>query len=466
MDEQLVAFKGRCGFVQYMPNKLVKFGIKIIMVVDVKYPYVYNFEIYYGMQPEGPYRVSNKMNNPGTKTIRRHYLQEVGLELARPYIEHRISMQNIPRSIKMKGRQLLGLLEQPPQPNLPIRGGVGRCYSCSRARDRSTRKQCSKCMKRICSDHQMSMLKFMEAQVVTLPRNHLQLLQVPPHPRNPVSLWCKRLYNKYLRKKKLWNINDSRAQKYHYLIGEMIAIDKEPLSIVDHHEGFKRLLNNSLPQYTIPGRIYFTETIIPDMYERVVRKLKNELEMAEAIAFTSDLWTSSVNNAAFLSFTGHWISENFKLNHAVLNMAHFPESHTSENIKIELLQCVTKWNISVTKIQAIVHDNGANMVKGVKETLFPSERCFIHTLQLVLNNALSKSSPITEILTCARRIVTHFNHSGYTKLESIQSELGLPKHKLIQDIQTRWNSTYYLLERLLEQKSNFGVYFRIKEREF
>lgn len=49
-----------------------------------------------------------------------------------------------------------------------------------------------------------------------------------------------------LEKKK---INDSRAQKYHYLIGEMIAIDNEPLSIVDHHEGFKRLLNNALPQH-------------------------------------------------------------------------------------------------------------------------------------------------------------------------------------------------------------------------
>ncbi|GBP84499.1 Zinc finger BED domain-containing protein 4 [Eumeta japonica] len=150
--------------------------------------------------------------------------------------------------------------------------------------------------------------------------------------------------------------------------------------------------------------------------------------MAEAIAFTSDLWTSSVNNAAFLSFTGHWISENFKLNHAVLNMAHFPELHTSENIKIELLQSVTKWDIPVSKIQAIVHDNGANMVKGVKETI--SFRTLLHT----------------------------YSPAGYTKLESIQSELGLPKHKLIQDIQTRWNSTYYLLERLLEQKSAISVY--------
>lgn len=120
-----------------------------------------------------------------------------------------------------------------------------------------------------------------------------------------VQAYLQRIFEK----KKLWDINDSRAQKYHYLIGEMIAIDNEPLSIVDHHEGFKRLLNNALPQYTIPGRTYFTETLIPDMYEKVVRKLKNELEMAEAIAFTSDLWTSSVNNAAFLSFTGHWIPE-------------------------------------------------------------------------------------------------------------------------------------------------------------
>lgn len=61
IDEQLVAFKGRCGFIMYMPNKPAKFGIKIIMVVDIKYPYAYNFEIYAGTQPEGPFRESNKV---------------------------------------------------------------------------------------------------------------------------------------------------------------------------------------------------------------------------------------------------------------------------------------------------------------------------------------------------------------------------------------------------------------------
>ncbi|KAL0870644.1 hypothetical protein ABMA27_005601 [Loxostege sticticalis] len=56
-----------------------------------------------------------------------------------------------------------------------------------------------------------------------------------------------------LEKKKVWDINDSRAKRVHYLIGEMIAVDNEPFAIVESHEGFRRLLNNILPQYQIPA---------------------------------------------------------------------------------------------------------------------------------------------------------------------------------------------------------------------
>ncbi|XP_045448744.1 piggyBac transposable element-derived protein 4-like [Melitaea cinxia] len=61
LDEQLVAFRGRCRFIMYLPNKPAKFGIKIFMVVDTKCPYVYNFEVYCGEQPEGPFHISNKV---------------------------------------------------------------------------------------------------------------------------------------------------------------------------------------------------------------------------------------------------------------------------------------------------------------------------------------------------------------------------------------------------------------------
>lgn len=60
IDEQLVAFRGRCPFRQYIPSKPSKYGIKIFSVVDVKNMYTYNLEIYPGAQPHGPYQLSNR----------------------------------------------------------------------------------------------------------------------------------------------------------------------------------------------------------------------------------------------------------------------------------------------------------------------------------------------------------------------------------------------------------------------
>lgn len=59
IDEKLEAYRGRCSFVQYIPNKPAKYGIKIFALVDSRSYYTLNLEIYCGRQPEGPYEVSN-----------------------------------------------------------------------------------------------------------------------------------------------------------------------------------------------------------------------------------------------------------------------------------------------------------------------------------------------------------------------------------------------------------------------
>lgn len=63
LDEQLIAFRGRCAFRQYIPSKPAKYGIKIFALVDVHYPYTFNLEIYAGQQPEGPFRFSNERHD-------------------------------------------------------------------------------------------------------------------------------------------------------------------------------------------------------------------------------------------------------------------------------------------------------------------------------------------------------------------------------------------------------------------
>ncbi|KAL3972591.1 conserved oligomeric Golgi complex subunit 5 [Sarotherodon galilaeus] len=48
VDEQLVPFKGRCGFRQYMPKKPAKYGLKIWAVCDVKTSYAWRLQLYTG----------------------------------------------------------------------------------------------------------------------------------------------------------------------------------------------------------------------------------------------------------------------------------------------------------------------------------------------------------------------------------------------------------------------------------
>lgn len=69
IDEQLISFRGRCSFRQYIPSKPARYGIKIFALVDVKNAYTYNLEVYVGAQPDGPYKINNSPNNVVTRLV-------------------------------------------------------------------------------------------------------------------------------------------------------------------------------------------------------------------------------------------------------------------------------------------------------------------------------------------------------------------------------------------------------------
>lgn len=48
IDEQLLGFRGRCPFRMYIPSKLDKYGIKLLMFCDAKTYYMINSIIYTG----------------------------------------------------------------------------------------------------------------------------------------------------------------------------------------------------------------------------------------------------------------------------------------------------------------------------------------------------------------------------------------------------------------------------------
>ena len=59
-----------------------------------------------------------------------------------------------------------------------------------------------------------------------------------------------------------------------------------------------------------------------------------------------------------------------------------------------------------------------------------------------------------------RQIVVHFKRStlAYGKLNEFQNNLGLPLHKLKQGEPTRWNSSLYMIQSVVEQKMAIAMY--------
>ena len=49
LDESMIGFKGRLGFIQYMPKKPTKWGMKAFVLSDALTGYMYNWHLYTGM---------------------------------------------------------------------------------------------------------------------------------------------------------------------------------------------------------------------------------------------------------------------------------------------------------------------------------------------------------------------------------------------------------------------------------
>lgn len=233
-------------------------------------------------------------------------------------------------------------------------------------------------------------------------------------------------------------------------LGVMISKEFQPFSLVENVE-FKQFVHLLNPGYKLPSRKTVSKSILPQLFEKTKEKVKKNLINAKYISFTTDGWTS-INNDGFVAVTIHFIDkEECVLKTFLLGCYHMEKSHTALNLSLFLNNCFKEWDIQ-EKVKVAVSDNAANITSAIgMNKNWRHIPCLAHSLNLVAQCGLDE---IKEVHKKVKGIVEYFKRSTQSniKLKNAQKQMGYPELKLIQDVSTRWNSTYDMFQRCIDIK--------------
>ena len=218
-------------------------------------------------------------------------------------------------------------------------------------------------------------------------------------------------------------------------------------------EGFKRLMKEVAPLYKIPSASYIKKKLL-EKYEVTAHMYKQKLHIVEHICVTTDIWTETMAEKSYIGVTFHFFEKTTPRNFSVVK--ELKSNHTAEYISNTLTNIFNEWGVPISKIRCIVTDNGANMVAGAKAVVGERNHlpCFAHTINLVVQTVLENKF-VKEIVIKVREIVKWIKNSviNSDKLRKIQIDTGIPEgsvQKMILDVETRWNSLYYMLQRFVD----------------
>ena len=237
------------------------------------------------------------------------------------------------------------------------------------------------------------------------------------------------------------------------LIVGLAVKDLRPTRIVEG-EGFRKLMEYCEPGYTVLSRKHFGKLIL-EQYMKGKALLAERLQVdALSLSLTTDIWTSS-STEAYISLTYHFLTSQWEFVDCILAAKCLP---TGENISATIMEVLTSYEIPESSVSSIVHDQGSNMRRAsdllYNEKGWNSICCSAHMLQLCISDGFKSTTSIDRALGAARKLVSHFHHSTLATAELYKKQLQMDKdkQKLKIDCSTRWNSTLYMIQRLVTNR--------------
>ncbi|XP_071925329.1 zinc finger BED domain-containing protein RICESLEEPER 2-like [Coffea arabica] len=255
--------------------------------------------------------------------------------------------------------------------------------------------------------------------------------------------------------------------KFRELLVHAIVRHELPFSFVEY-EGIKNVLTYLEPQIKHITR-NTAKSDIKKLHAREINRLGSELRGCPSrICLTSDAWTSIVTDG-YLSLTAHFIDSNWLLQKKILNFSYMPPPHNGVALAEKIYSLASSWGVekklfSITLDNASTNDSCVAILKNqlklknslVCDGMLFHVRCCAHILNLIVQDGLKEIDKSVELI---RECVKYVKGSQTRKLrftECITQTSLDSKKALVQDVPTRWNSTYRMLSSALYYRLAFG----------
>ena len=252
---------------------------------------------------------------------------------------------------------------------------------------------------------------------------------------------------------KMVDLESGRGREITSAVMDFIVEDLRPVNAVTG-TGFQKLMKCTAPEYPVASPMYYAGKI-NDRYALKVARLQDMLTTLKTVAITCDLWTS-LAQFAFLGLTIHFIDHSWKLSARYVDCYELPgDQHSAAHISAALHERLDYWlgENGVSRVISATSDNGQNMVNALTTLQVPVVLgCVSHTVHLAVDKGL-KCPRVSRVMAKARKLVEHFSRSTKSTYQLCQLQIDAGKSDaealvLIQDVTTRWTSSFNMLKRL------------------